>query len=134
MIKLSEFDRTAQVKKMHEIRRQKTADKVNEGIKRLIKKGKDINFNSVSEESGVSKATLYNTPEIRERIESLRDQQEKEFVNIRIKRDEKNQNVIIESLKRKIEKLEAEVKRLEKENRKLKEEEKADLSDYFSKI
>ncbi len=60
----------------------------------------------MAEEAGVSKATLYNHPELKERIKFLRNQQEKAFVDSRIKRDESNQKAIIASLKRKIEKLE----------------------------
>ncbi|WP_223275597.1 DUF6262 family protein [Paenibacillus elgii] len=52
------------------------AVKVDEAIQRLIKQQGKINFNSVSTESGVSKAYLYNHSEIRERIETLRKQQE----------------------------------------------------------
>ena len=62
----------------------------------------------MAEEAGVSKATLYNHPELKERIKFLRNQQENAFVDSRIKRDESNQNAIIASLKRKIEKLEKE--------------------------
>lgn len=134
MIKLSEFDRATQLKKLHEIRKQKTVEKVNDAVKRLIKNGKDINFNSVATEASVSKATLYGNPEIKERIQSLRDQQEKEFKDIRIKRDENNQNVIIQSLKRRIEKLEDKIKELEKENKKWRETAKADLSNIWSGI
>lgn len=41
----------------------------------MIKKQIKINFNSVSAESGVSKAFLYRNTELRERIEKLRNQQ-----------------------------------------------------------
>jgi hypothetical protein len=42
-------------------------EKVDQAIKRLLRANKSINFNSVSEESGVSKASLYNHSDIRER-------------------------------------------------------------------
>ena len=45
----------------------------------------------MAEEAGVSKATLYNHQELKERIKFLRNQQEKAFVDSRIKRDESNQ-------------------------------------------
>lgn len=60
----------------------------------------------MAKEAGVSKATLYNHSELKERINFLRNQQEKAFVDSRIKRDENNQNAVIASLKRRIEKLE----------------------------
>ena len=56
----------------------------------------------MAEEAGVSKATLYNHPELKERIKFLRNQQEKAFVDSRIKRDESNQKAIIASLKERL--------------------------------
>ncbi|MFC5406565.1 DUF6262 family protein [Cohnella soli] len=45
-------------------------------MQRLIEQQGNLNFNSFSTELGVSKAYLYNHSEIRERIETLRNQQE----------------------------------------------------------
>lgn len=50
--------------------------KVDTAIQKLLKDKKRINLNSVSMVSGVSKAHLYNYSEVRERIETLRKQQE----------------------------------------------------------
>ncbi len=88
----------------------------------------------MSEEAGVSKATLYNHTEFKERINFLRNQQEKAFVDSRIKRDENNQNAVIASLKRRIEKLEKKNKELEEENKQLREKENEKLTDYFMKL
>jgi len=131
---MANFDREEQLRQLHEKRKQATKLKVEEAIKRLIKASKPINFNSVAEEAGVSKATLYNQPEFRERINFLRNQQEKAYVDVRTKRDENNQNAIIESLKRRIEKLEKRNKELENENKQLRGKEKEKLSDYFTKL
>ena len=131
---MSEFDREKQLKELHEKRKKETKDKVEDAIKRLIKSSKAINFNSVAKEAGVSKATLYNHPEIKERIDFLRNQQQNAFVDSRIKRDENNQNAVIASLKRKIEKLEKKNKELEQENKRLRENENEKLTDYFMKI
>ena len=131
---MSEFDREKQLKELHEKRKKETKDKVEEAIKRLTKSSKAINFNSVAKEAGVSKATLYNHPEIKERIDFLRNQQQNAFVDSRIKRDENNQNAVIASLKRKIEKLEKKNKELEQENKRLRENENEKLTDYFMKI
>jgi thiamine pyrophosphate-dependent acetolactate synthase large subunit-like protein len=119
---------------VYEKRKQTTKIKVEEAIKRLTKISKAINFNSVAEEAGVSKATLYNHPELKERIKFLRNQQEKAFVDSRIKRDENNQNAVIASLKRRIEKLEKKNKALEQENMRLREKENEKLTDYFKRI
>ncbi|MDA1690358.1 DUF6262 family protein [Bacillus cereus group sp. TH147LC] len=131
---MGNFNREEQLKQLHEKRKQTTKVKVEEAIKRLTKISKVINFNSVAEEAGVSKATLYNHPELKERIKFLRNQQEKAFVDSRIKRDESNQKAIIASLKRKIEKLEKRKKELEEENKRLRERENEKLTDYFSKL
>ncbi len=131
---MDNFNREEQLRKLHEKRKQTTKVKVEEAIKRLTKVSKAINFNSVAEEAGVSKATLYNHLELKERIKFLRNQQEKIFVDSRLKRDESNQNAIIASLKRKIEKLEKRKKELEEENKRLREKENEKLTDYFSKL
>ncbi|MEB9381526.1 DUF6262 family protein [Bacillus cereus] len=131
---MDNFNREEQLRKLHEKRKQTTKVKVEEAIKRLTKVSKAINFNSVAEEAGISKATLYNHPELKERIKFLRNQQEKSFVDSRIKRDESNQNAIIASLKRKIEKLEKRKKELGEENKRLRERENEKLTDYFSKL
>lgn len=131
---MANYDRTVQIKQVHEKRRQATLEKVEAAIKRLTKGCKDINFNSVSKEAGVSKATLYNNSKLRDRIDFLRNQQEKTFINNRIKRDENNQNAIIASLKRRIEKLEKKNKDLEEENRKLREEEKKEYTEFFNQL
>lgn len=134
MLNVAKFDREEQIRQLHETRKQKTKEKVESAIKRLTKGSKAINFNSVAEEAGISKATLYNHPELKERINFLRNQQEKGFVDSRIKLDENNQKAIIASLKRRIEKLEQKNKQLEVENKKLLEKENQKLTEYFSQI
>lgn len=134
MLQMANFDREEQLRQLHENRKQTTKKKVEEAIKRLTKASKSINFNSVAKEAGVAKATLYNHTEIKERIDFLRKQQEKAFVDLKIKKDENNQNAIIASLKRRIEKLEKKNKELEQENKRLSETEKEKLTDYFKKI
>lgn len=134
VLKMSNFDREEQIRQLHQQRKQKTKDKVEEAIKRLTKSSKVINFNSVAKEAGVAKATLYNHIELKERIAFLREQQEEAFVESNIKRDENNQKAVIASLKRRVEKLEKKNKELEEENKQLREKEKEKLSAYFTKI
>jgi hypothetical protein len=131
VLNVDNFNREEQLRQVHTKRKQETKIKVEEAIKRLTKSSKSINFNSVAEEAGVSKTTLYNHPELKERIDFLRTQQEKAFQDSRIKRDENNQNAINASLKRRIEKLEAKNKVLENENQQLREKENDKLADYF---
>jgi len=61
------------LKKHQEQKNQETIQKVNEAIDTLKRsRTKPINFKTVAEEAGVSKATLYNNAILKERILSLR--------------------------------------------------------------
>jgi Family of unknown function (DUF6262) len=108
------YDRKEQLKQIHQSRKANTALKVDEAIKRLLQANDSINFNSVAKEAGVAKATLYNQPELRERIEILRQQQTQgpTAKHIRREMNKNNKDALIESLKRKIRKLEYENKQL----------------------
>ncbi len=99
------------------LKSEKTAEKVDEAIQRLIKNKGKVNFNSVSEESGVSKAYLYTHPDIRERIETLRKQQEGLPSPKQVKHEmtEASKGVVIAAKNKRI-------KELEEENRLLKQE------------
>ena len=76
-----------------------------------------INFNSVSNLSGVSKTFLYNNVEIKKRIEELRDKKIERVIKQRLKYDktDKSKDIIIMAKDKKI-------KELQNENRKLKEQ------------
>ncbi|NFI03405.1 transposase [Clostridium botulinum] len=64
---------TEGLKEFAEKKNQETIQKVNKAIDRLKRsKTKKINFKTVAEEAGVSKATLYNNDILKERILSLR--------------------------------------------------------------
>lgn len=108
------YNRKEQLKQIHQSRKAKTGQKVDEALKRLIRANGSINFNSVAKEAGVAKATLYNQPELRERIEILRQQQTQAPTAKQIKREMNgnNKDALIESLKRKIQKIEEENKQL----------------------
>lgn len=61
------------LKEFAEKKNQETIEKVNKAIDKLKRsKTKTINFKTVAEEAGVSKATLYNNDILKERILSLR--------------------------------------------------------------
>ncbi len=77
----------------------------------------------------VWQATLYNNRELRERIESLRQQQAEAPTPKQIKReiDENNKDAVIASLKRKI-------KRLEEEKKQLREQLKVAYAEVYRKI
>lgn len=129
MNQMSDYDRKVHLQQVHEQRRQKTNQRVDEAIKRLITLQEPINFNSVSKESGVSKATLYNHPNVRERIERLRTQQEQLPTTKQLKRErtEDTKDAMIQSLK-------SRMKRLEAENKQLKEQLKVFHAKLYERI
>jgi len=126
---MAEYDRAAHLKRLHRERKTKTYKRIDEAIKRLIKAKGNINFNSVSHESGISKATLYNNSEIRERIESLRLKQTQVPTSRQLKReiDDNNKDAIIDSLRRKI-------RKLEEEKLELREQLKMVYSEVYKKL
>lgn len=53
-------------------KKQDTVERVNKAIDKLKRKNAAINFETVAKEAGVSRATLYNNPKLKERIMGLR--------------------------------------------------------------
>lgn len=102
-----------------------TLEKVDKAIRELSSSEQKINFNSVSQLSGVSKTYLYNNDTVKNRIEELRQKQLSKTMNQRVKYDKtsKSKDIIILAKDKKI-------KELEQENKKLKEQ----LSVLRSKI
>jgi hypothetical protein len=127
--KVTEYDRKEQLRAVHESRKASTFQKIDEAIQRLIRASENINFNSVASEAGVSKATLYNHKELRERIEGLRKQQAHSPTSKQIKRelDDNNKDAIISSQQRRI-------KKLESENKQLREQLKVAYADVYKSI
>ena len=126
---MGNYDRKKHLEELHAKRRATTRTKVDIAIQTLIKTNKAINFNSISQEAGITKTTLYNNDDIRERIELLRHQQSQVPSPAQFKRemDENNKDAIIASLKRKI-------KKLEEENKQLKEQVKISYGDIYRNI
>ncbi len=104
-------------------RKALTQEKVDKSIQRLIRSQKSINFNSVASESRITKKTLYDNKEIRERIETIRQKQSQ----VKRKMNENNKDAVIESLKRKI-------KRLEEENKELREQIKINYAEIYNQL
>ncbi|HDX9578284.1 TPA: transposase [Bacillus pseudomycoides] len=126
---MANYDRKEHLKAMHASRKATTYQKVDEAIQRLLRASEPINFNSVRNEAGVSKATLYNNQELRERIESLRQQQAQAPTPKQMKRqrDDNNKDAMIDLYKRRIKKLEA-------ENKQLRDQLKVAYADVYKKI
>ena len=110
-------DNTKGLKEYAKKRSQMALEKVDKAIRELSLTEQKINFNSVSQLSGVSKTFLYNNQEIKKRIEELRDKQVSKTINQRAKYDKtsKSKDIIIMAKDKKI-------KELEEENKKLKEQ------------
>ena len=126
---MSNYNRTEHLKQLHSKRKAMTQERVDKAIQRLIKAQKAINFNSVASESGVTKKTLYDNKDIRERIEILRHQQSQVPTPAQVKREmnDNNKDAIIASLKRKI-------KRLEEENKELREQLKVNYAEIYKQL
>ncbi|MGF6950326.1 putative oxidoreductase [Neobacillus sp. B4I6] len=126
---MTEYDRQKHLKQIHESRKAITMSKVDEAIKRLVRANQGINLNSVASEARVAKATLYNNVTLRERIETLRQQQIKSpsAKQIKYEMNENSKDTIIESLKRKI-------KRLEHENKDLRNQLKVAYAEVYRKL
>ncbi len=110
-------DNTKGLKEYALKRSQMALEKVDKAIRELSLTEQKINFNSVSQLSGVSKTFLYNNQEIKKRIEELRDKQVSKTINQRAKYDKtsKAKDIIIMAKNKKI-------RELEEENKKLKEQ------------
>jgi len=126
---MGQYNRYEHLKALHESRKCTTKAKVEEAILRLLRSHKAVNFNSVSAESGITKSTLYNTPEIRSRIEALRSQQSQlpSPLQLKASMDENNKDAVIASLQRRI-------KKLESENQELKHQLKTSYTDFYEQL
>ena len=115
-MKKSNNKNTEGLKEFAEKKNQETIEKVNKAIDKLKRsKTKTINFKTVAEEAGVSKATLYNNDILKERILSLRAIQ-KGVPNDSIVATPKDK---IKAKDDKIKQLYEEIKKLKKDKEKL---------------
>jgi hypothetical protein len=99
------------------VKSETSAKRADDAIKRLLKQGARVNFNSVSQEGAISKAYLYKNPELRSRIEAIRKQQEGLSSPRQVKKEmtDASKDVIIAAKNKKIREQEAELKRLKEE-------------------
>lgn len=108
------YNRKNQLKEIHKQRRQDTEDKVRSAINKLLENNISINFNSVSNESGVTKATLYKNQNLKEMIIDFRDKS----TDILSESSVKNTNLSSKN----IASLLSDIEKLELENKKLKQQ------------
>lgn len=111
---MSNYNRVKHLKRVHENRKAATAERIDHAINRLVTLQQAINFNSVSKEAGVAKATLYSNEEYRSRIEALRISSNNRGMiqSSKSTSHTASKDALIDSLKRKNRKLELENSRL----------------------
>lgn len=99
-------------------KRQETFERVEKGIQQLVKEKRVINFNTVAESSGVSKAWLYKEADIRDRIEQLRAQSSgsKKKPPIKQRASDASKDALLKIMRERIKRLEAENKDLRRQN------------------
>lgn len=112
-------------------RKEEKRRRVDDAITHLLREHQTINFNIVAKAAGASKAYLYSQPQLRDRIEALRQQQQEQRVRERIARptgkNDAGKDLVILAKERRI-------KELEEENRKLKQQLKAALGKAYDQL
>ena len=92
---------------------------VEEAITVLIREQKPVNFHTVAKAGTVSKAYLYSQPDLRERIEALRQQTMEQMVRERATRSpgktDASRDLVIFAKDRRIKELEAENQKLQQQ-------------------
>ena len=106
------------LRRFKEEKTKEIESKIDKAIRELSLNGKTINFLSVANLSGVTKATLYRKPNIRKRIEDLRQRQIEN--RVKIEKTDKSKDLIIFAKDKKIKELKYEKRQLKDEIQKLK--------------
>ena len=100
-------------------RKEEKRKRVDEAIIHLLREQKAINFNSIAKAADVSKAYLYSQPQLRDRIEALRQQELEQTIRKRVAhptgKTDAGKDLVILAKDRRIKELEAENSRLKKE-------------------
>jgi Family of unknown function (DUF6262) len=112
-------------------RREEKRKWVEEAIAALLRERKPINFHTVAQTARVSKAYLYSQPDLRERIEALREQAVEHMVRERARsstgKTDASRDLVILAKDRRIQELEA-------ENRKLQQQLKGALGKAYDQL
>src|SRR5712692_9037090 len=112
-------------------RREQKRKGVEDAITALLREQKPINFNTVAKAAAVSKAYLYSQLDLRERIESLRQQEVEQMLRERAARSpgktDASRDLVILAKDRRI-------KELEEENRKLQQQLKVALAKAYDQL
>ena len=91
-------------------KREEAFNRTEEAIKQLIKDGRPINFKSVAEIAQISTAWLYKEPDIKSRIEHLREQgtRKQKLVPQEQKATDASKDAKYQALKKRLQQIEAE--------------------------
>jgi Family of unknown function (DUF6262) len=113
-------------------RKEEKRLRVDEVITRLVREQQTVNFNAVAIAAGVSKAYLYSRPDLRERIEVLRQQGMEQAIRGQVDRPapgktDASKDLVILAKDRRI-------KELEVENRKLQQQLKIALGKAYDRL
>ena len=112
-------------------RKEQKRKGVEDAMTALLREQKPINFNTVAKAACASKAYLYSQPDLRERIEALRQQGVEQMVRERVTcspgRTDASRDLIILAKDRRIKELEA-------ENRKLQQQLKVALGKTYDQL
>lgn len=112
-------------------RKEEKRKRVDEAITRLLRDHQTVNFNTVAKAAGVSKTYLYSQPQLRDRIEALRQQEREQTVRKRVARPtgktDAGKDVVILAKEHRI-------KELEEENRMLKQQLNAALGKAYDRL
>jgi len=112
-------------------RKEQKRKGVEEAITTLLREQKPVNFNTVAKVATVSKAYLYSQPDLRERIEALRQQGVEQMVRERVRsspgKTDASRDLVILAKDRRI-------KALEEENHQLQRQLKTALAKAYNQL
>ena len=113
--------RIAKLNAAQQQRKQDCIDRTEKAISKLLKNNERISFGAIAREANVSVSYLYKYPEVKERIQDIRNNQVKSARQLTRPQtaSEKSKQVIIGQLRERIKLLEYEKKELKKQNEKM---------------
>ncbi len=113
--------RIAKLNAVQQQRKQDCIDRTEKAISKLLQNNERVSFGAVARIANVSVSYLYKYPEIKERIQDIRDHQVKNARKLTRPQtaSEKSKQVIIQQLRERINTLEWEKKELKKQNEKM---------------
>ena len=104
------------LRKSAQLRHEQAIQRTEEGIRRLLQEGRPVNFNTVAQAARVSTAWLYQHPEVRSRIEHLREQFIlREVPAPKARASDASKDAMLAALRQRVKQLEAENRELKRQ-------------------